>query len=105
MMKKINRWLNEHAPIWPWEEEKEGAVHLWALVLTPILMILLRILFADITLPFQILFGLAAFAPPIIAGIIALFKKKPWNPWFWFPIVAGTAIGGIFGCLLFVIFF
>lgn len=105
MMKKLNRWLNEHVSIWPWEEERAGVAHLWALFLTPILMILSCILFTDVTIPFQIIFGLASFAPPIVAGIIALITKKPWEPWYWFPIVAGAALGGILGCLIFVIFF
>lgn len=105
MMKRLNRWLNEHAFVWPWEDEREGVVHLWALFLTPILMFAAYFIFADITIPFQIMLGLPAILPPIIAGIKALVTKTKWNPWYWFPIVIGTVIGGIFACLLFWIIF
>lgn len=105
MMKKLNRWLNEHAPIWPWEDEKEGVVHLWTMFLTPILMFAAYFIFADVTIPFQLIFGSVTFLPPIIAGIKALVTKTKWTPWYWFPSIMGAVIGGIFACLLFWIIF
>lgn len=103
-MKKIARWLEEHAMVWPWQG-KESVAHLWALILTPILMFVAFFTFKDITIPFQVIFGGVAVAPPIIAGIIALVKREKWNPWFWFPLVVGAVLGGIFACLIFWAFF
>ena len=104
MFKKLNDWLNEHAPIWPWEG-KDGVVHLWAMFLTPIIMFVMFFIFPEITIPFQILFGSVSVLPPIIAGIKALITKTKWNPWYWFPILTGSVIGGLFGCFIYWAFF
>lgn len=96
MMKRLARWLSEHAVVMG-DGGRESVLHLWC------------ILVSFLALTFFCAFGLkgkeleylcmvlylgASVLPPIIAGIIAAVKKQPWNPWYWFPIVIGNVIGG-----------
>lgn len=99
MMKKLNAWLTEHAPVWPWEG-REGVVHLWAMLITFISFMCIGIFGLDAVLICAILCLGSCIGCPILAGIIALIKKQKWNPWFWFPCVIGVVFGGLFAMLI-----
>lgn len=94
MMKKLNEWLMEHFSLWAWDEQ-QGPVHLWSILITIVLTIIWHFANLDWAILWQGLAGIVTFGLPLLAGIIALIKKQPWNPWYWFPAVAGVAIGGI----------
>lgn len=104
MFKKMSKWLEEHVRIWRWDE-KDGALHLIGLIFTPILMFLFFFLFEDVTLPFQLLFGLVSFVPLIIEGARAIVTKTKFNPLYWFSLLLGVVIGGIIACGLYYLIF
>ena len=94
MMKKLNNWLCNHCFIWNWEG-KEGVAHLWAILISFVALALTGIFGWNVTFVCALLYLVPIIGLPVLAGVIALIKKQPWNPWYWFPIVIGTVIGGI----------
>lgn len=99
MFKKLSNWLEEHFPLWPWDE-KEGPVHLWFIFITIVLTIVWHFAKFDWAILWQGLAGVVTFGLPALAGIIALIKKQKWNPWFWFPGVIGVVIGGLIAIVI-----
>lgn len=100
IFKNLNAWLNEHYFLWE-EEEKEGIVRLWALLITIVLFVTLGLWFKEESaLVIQIWAGLVTFASPLIAALKALFTRSKWNPWYWFPIIKGGIIGGLIAMLI-----
>lgn len=100
MLRRLNNWLNEHYFLWE-EEEKEGCVRIAAFIITLILFVTLGITrLTGLDTMIQIWAGLVTFASPVIAGLIALFKRQKWNPWYWFPIVKGGVMGGLIAMLI-----
>jgi hypothetical protein len=98
--KNINEWLNEHYFLWE-EENREGVVRLWAFFITVILFVFLGITrLTGLDTMIQIWAGLVTFASPVIAGLVALFKREKWNPWYWFPILKGGVSGGLIAMLI-----
>lgn len=93
MLKKLNSWLERFFPLWAWDEQ-QGPVHLLAIFLTIILTVIWYFTGWDWAIYWQSIAGLVTFGLPGLAGIVALIKKQPWNPWYWFPSVAGVVIGG-----------
>ena len=103
MMRKLNDWLCEHGFLWSWEG-KEGVAHLWAILISFIALLCTGIFGWDAVLVCALLYLVPVIGCPILAWIISLVKKEPWNPWFWFPIVIGTVIGGLLAMLICWIF-
>lgn len=100
-MKKINRWLMEHGFLWEEDDERAGLVRLYALVITFVVFMVLGLAFpTQSALAIQIWAGLVTFGAPAVAGIKALVKKQPWNPWYWFPILKGGVVGGLVAMLI-----
>lgn len=94
-MKKLNKWLNEHYFLWQ-EDDREGIARMIAFVITVALFLVLGITrLAKLDTIIQIWAGLVTFASPAIAAVIALIKRQKWNPWYWFPILKGSVIGGL----------
>lgn len=102
-MKKLNAWLTEHAFVWPWEG-REGVAHLWAMLIAFLALLGTGIFGWDAVLVCAIIYLVPTIGCPILAGIIALIKKQKWTPWFWFPIVIGSVIGGLLAMLVCWIF-
>lgn len=102
MMKKLAKWLSEHAVILG-DGGKDSVVHLYSILISFIL-IMLFVLLGLKGQAFEWLCGVlylgGSLVPPIVAGVIALVKKEPWNPWYWFPIVIGNVVGGIFAIII-----
>jgi formate/nitrite transporter FocA (FNT family) len=93
----------EHGHLWAWDE-KDGAAHLWAMLISCITLILTGIFKWNIEIVCAIFYLFPVIALPLWAGIVALVKKEKWNPWYWFPTVIGNVIGGIVAivvCLMF----
>jgi hypothetical protein len=100
-MKKINRWLMEHGFFWEEDDEKAGLVRLYALIITFVLFVITGIIFPKRSeLIICTWAGIVTFAAPVIAGIKALVTKTTWNPWYWFPIVKGSVVGGLIAMLI-----
>ena len=100
-MKKINRWLMEHDFLWEEDDEKAGLVRLYALIITFVLFVIAGIIFPKHSaLLIQIWAGIVTFAAPVVAGIKSLVTKTKWNPWYWFPIVKGSVVGGLIAMLI-----
>jgi len=105
-MKKLAIWLNEHA-ICIGDSLKANVVHLWCIVITFALMTLFGALgwkgkaFEYLCMA---LFLGGSVLPPIVAGIVALVKKQPWTPWYWFPVVLGCVFGGLLAIVVGLIF-
>lgn len=102
MMKKLAKWLSEHAIILG-DGGKDSVVYLYSILISFILIILF-VLLGWRGQAFEWLCGVlylgGSLVPPIVAGAIALVKKEPWNPWYWFPIVIGNVVGGIFAIII-----
>lgn len=98
--KNINDWLNEHYFLWE-EENKEGIVRIITFIFTLAFFIVLGVTkWIHLDTAIQIWAGIVTFASPVLAGIIAIIKRQKWNPWYWFPIVKGGVMGGLWAMLI-----
>lgn len=101
MVKRLAKWCEEHAFIWPWEG-KESVMHLWAIWVTFFGTLIVAIV--NIYHPidkfieywFYFLAGTVTFFPPIYSAIKALVTKTKWEPWFWFNWVIALVVGVLF---------
>lgn len=101
-MKKIAIWLNEHA-ICVGDSLKANVVYLWCIVIAFVLLTFFGIMGwngKEFEYLCMALYLGGTVLPPIVAGIVALVKKQPWTPWYWFPIVIGFVIGGIIAIIV-----
>ena len=100
IFKNINEWLNNHYFLW-YEETNEGFVRLLTGMVTFVLFLVLGFTrTASTELLIQIWAGTITFLPPVLAALIALFKRKKWNPWFWFPMVKGGVLCGVLAIVI-----
>lgn len=104
LFEKMSVWLDEHTRFWNWGE-KDGALHLITLILTPILMFTFFFVFSDVTLPLQLLFAIVTFVPAIVTFIYSLITKTKWNPLWCFSMISGATIGGIIACIIFYLIY
>lgn len=105
-MKKVASWLGEHAVVLG-GGGKDSVVHLWCILISFVLLTVFCICGINgkaLEWLCAVLFLGGSIVPPIVAGIIALVKKAAWNPWYWFPIAIGNAIGGMLSMLICWIF-
>lgn len=97
IMKKIAKWLSEHAVVLG-SGGKDSVLHLWCIVIAFVLMTFFGIMGWN-GKAFEWLCGVlflgGSVLPPIVAGVVALVKGEKWEPWYWFPIVIGFVIGGL----------
>lgn len=101
-MKKIARWLFEHAVVFG-DGGKETVLHLWCIIISFALMTLFGVMGwkgDEFVWLCAVLYLGGSILPPIVAGIVALVKKQPWNPWYWFSIVIGFVIGGFLAIMV-----
>lgn len=97
MMKKLAKWLSEHAFVMG-DGGRESVVHLWCILISFVLLTGFCALGwngKEVEWLCAVLYLGASVLPPIVAGIVALVKKEKWNPWYWFPMVIGNVLGGI----------
>ena len=94
-MKKIAKWLAEHAVVLG-GGGKESVVHLWCIVVSFVLTLCFALCGwtgkAMEWLLMVLLLG-GTVLPPIIEAVRALVTHDKWTPWYWFPIVIGNALG------------
>lgn len=105
-MKKIAKWLLEHAVVLG-SGEKDSVVHLWSIVISFLLtfiFVLLGWTKQPIYYLLMVLLLGGTVIPPIVAGIVAIITKTKWNPWYWFPIVIGNVIGTLITMIISYIF-
>lgn len=105
-MKKIAKWLSEHAVVLG-NGEKDSVVHLWSILISFLLTFIFVLLGWTKQPMYYLLMVLllgGTVIPPIVAGIIAIIKKSAWNPWYWFPVVIGNAIGTLITMVISYIF-
>ena len=95
-MKNLAKWLSEHAWVLG-GGGKDSVLHLWCILFTVVIMSVFGA-FGWVGKEFEVLMAVmclgGTFIPPVAAGVIALVKRQKWNPWYWFPIVIGIAVGG-----------
>ncbi len=105
-MKKLAKWLSEHAWVLG-DGGKDTTLHLWAILATAILMSVFGAM-GWIGIEFEILMAVLCFGativPPIVAVTIAAVRREKWNPWYWFPLVIGVVIGGLIGGFICFVF-
>ena len=107
-MKKLVKWLSEHAAVLG-SGEKDSILHLWCILISFVIILVFAICgwtgkAMEWLLGILLLGG--TFVPPVFAGIISWIKKTPCTPWYWFPIIIGFVIGGLlamFVCFVFSI--
>ena len=105
-MKKLAMWLQEHAIVFG-DGGRESVLHLWCVLISFVLMMIFALCGWTKEPMYWLcvcLYLIPSFLPPIIAFIIKLLTKKPWNPWYWFPIVIGNAIGTLITMVISYIF-
>lgn len=94
-MKRLARWLKSKSIL---QCSEEQIVLNFRCILASFLLLTLFFYFDWVGWQMELLCGIlyigGAFLPPCIAQIISLVKKKPWNPWYWMPIVVGNSVGG-----------
>lgn len=105
-MKKIAKWLNEHA-ICLGDSIEANVVHLWCIIISFVLTLIFAA-FGWKGRPMEILLAVLLLGgtvlPPIVEGVRALVTKTKWTPWYWFPVVIGNAIGVGIALLVSLIF-
>ncbi len=105
-MNKLAKWLSEHAWVLG-DGGKDTTLHLWAILATAILMSVF-VAMGWIGTEFEVLMAVlclgATIVPPIVAVTIAAVRREKWNPWYWFPIGVGVAIGGIIAIVIGLVF-
>lgn len=78
-------------------------LHLWCIVFTVVIMSVFGA-FGWVGNKFVWLMSVmclgGTFIPPVAAGAIALAKREKWNPWYWFSIVIGIAVGVIMAVII-----
>lgn len=94
-MKKIAKWLNEHA-ICLGDSIEANVVHLWCIVISFVLTLTFALcgwtrMAMEWLLRVLLLGGMVL--PPIIEAVRALVTRDKWTPWYWFPIAIGNALG------------
>lgn len=97
MMKKLAKWLSEHAVVLG-SGGKDSVVHLYCILISFVLLLGFCLLGWNgkaLEWLCGVLYLGGSIVPPLVAGVIALVKKEKWNPWYWFPIVIGNVVGGI----------
>lgn len=104
MFRKLNNWLDKYFPLWSWDSQ-QGPIHLLAIFITIILVFVWYFCKLDWVILWQSLAGIVTLGLPGLAAIISLIKKQSWNPWYWFPSLAGVIVGGIVAIGLSLIFF
>lgn len=90
MMRKIAIWLNEHA-ICLGDSIEANVVHLWCIVISFVLTLVFALV-GWTGKPMEWLLAVLLLGGMVLPPLVALFKK-PWAPWYWFPIVIGNTIG------------
>lgn len=96
-MKRLAKWLSEHAVVLG-GGGRESVLHLWCILISFILLTVFCALGwngKELEWLCAVLYLGGSVVPPIVAAIVALVKKKAWEPWYWFPIVIGNVLGGI----------
>lgn len=105
-MKKIAKWLNEHA-ICLGDSIEANVTHLRCIIVSFVLTLIFAA-FGWNGRPMEILLAVLLLGgtvlPPAVEGIRALITKTKWTPWYWFPIVIGNAIGVGIALLVSLIF-
>lgn len=105
-MKKLAKWLSEHAVVLG-SGEKDSVVHLWCILISFVLTFVFALCGLKGAAMYYLLMILllgGSIIPPIAAAIIAICKDETWNPWYWFPVVIGNAIGCAIACAVCYIF-
>lgn len=105
-MEKIAKWLNEHFRCIG-DSIKANVVHLWCIVISFALMTMFGAMGWNgkgFEILCMVLYLVASVVPPLAAGVVALFKHEKWNPWYWFPVIAGNVIGGLLAIAVGLVF-
>ncbi len=105
-MKKLAKWLSEHAWVLG-GGGKDSVLHLWCVLSAMLFFIVVGLTGWNgdgFVLSLGILCLGTSVLPPIVAGIIALVKRQKWNPWYWFPMAIGVAFGGFIGSFICFVF-
>lgn len=95
-MKKFAQWLEEHAVV-PGDSTKATISFIVSLIIAAVTIILFAALGwrdKEIEYLLGVLVLGACIGLPLFEALRALVTKKPWTPWYWFPSVAGVALGG-----------
>ena len=105
-MKKFAEWLEEHAVV-PGDSTKATIAFIVSLIIAAVTITLFAALGwrgdAIVYLLGVLVLG-SCVGLPLFEALRALVTRTPWTPWYWFPSIAGVALGGLLSVLICWIF-
>lgn len=105
-MKKFAEWLEEHAVV-PGDSTKATIAFIVSLIIAAVTITLFAALGwrgdAIVYLLGVLVLG-SCVGLPLFEALRALVTRNPWTPWYWFPSIAGVALGGLLSVLICWIF-